>query len=359
MNKKQYLVTVLRGDGIGPELIAAVLPVLEATGISFLWDIYDGAITLSGDHRELDPHALKSIARTGLLLKGPMTTPIGEGHRSFNVALRNQFACYANIRPAKTFAGVPGRYENVDLIVIRENLEDVYMGIEFAHDSAEMAQLMDVLTRLAPGKISEGSGITIKPISIRGTEAITRFACEYARAHGRKKITIVHKANIMKHTDGLFLQVARQIAGTYTDLVITDELVDSLAMHLVKSPEEYDILLCPNLYGDILSDMTAQLAGGLGIAPAANIGADCAIFEAVHGSAPRHAGEHCVNPTALIRAGVMLLEHIGENETARRLERAIAAVLRENKQVTYDIAHTNTAVSTEAMATAIINELQS
>jgi isocitrate dehydrogenase (NAD+) len=294
-------------------------------------------------------------------LKGPITTPVGKGFRSINVRLRKDLDCYANVRPAKIYPGVRTRYDKVDLVIVRENIEDLYAGIEFAKGEADTLELARWLTERSGKPVREDAGISIKPISVHGTERIVNYAFEYARAHGRKKVTAVHKANIMKHTDGLFLEVARQVAALYPDIAFEDVIVDNMCMQLVQKPELYDVLVLPNLYGDIVSDLASGLVGGLGVTPGANIGADYAIFEAVHGSAPKYAGLNKVNPTAMILAGKMMLEHLGEDEAAGRLEAAVAAVIAEGRQVTYDLKPSKddpSAVGTKEMADAVIAKLR-
>jgi len=286
-------------------------------------------------------HVLESIRRNKVALKGPITTPIGEGFRSVSVSLRKELDLYANLRPARTFAGVRSRYDNIDLVVVRENTEDLYAGIEHWVLPDEAAESIKIITR-------------------KGTERIARFAFDYARANGRRKVTAVHKANIMKFTDGLFLHVSQQIAQSYPDIAFEDRIVDNMAMQLVQRPEEYDVLLCPNLYGDILSDLVAGLVGGLGIAPGANIGTAASMFEPIHGSAPKYAGQNKVNPTATILSGALMLRHLGERSPAERLEKAVAEVIANGKDVTYDLKSTRndpTAVGTAEMADAIIARL--
>jgi isocitrate dehydrogenase (NAD+) len=283
----------------------------------------------------LPEHVLESIRRTKVAIKGPITTPVGHGFRSVNVALRKELDLYACLRPSKTMAGVRTRFDHIDLVVVRENTEDLYAGIEHmvGPDAAE----------------------SIKIITRRGSERIVRFAFEYARRHGRHKVTAVHKANIMKCTDGLFLDVAREVAGRYTDIEFEDRIVDNMCMQLVQKPELYDVLVLPNLYGDIVSDLCAGLIGGLGVAPGANFGETVAVFEPVHGSAPKYAGQDKVNPMALLRSGVLLLEHLGEDEAARRMEDGIAAVVAEGKDVTYDLGGK---AGTSGMAAAIARRIQ-
>ncbi|MBP9748828.1 isocitrate/isopropylmalate dehydrogenase family protein [Patescibacteria group bacterium] len=357
-----YPVTVIRGDGTGPELTAATLRVLEATGVAFSWDIQDAGENVMEKFGEpLPDHVMASIKKNGVCLKGPITTPVGKGFRSVNVRIRKELDAYANIRPAKTYPGVRSRYENIDLVIVRENIEDLYAGIEYEQGSADAADLISWVAAHGKKTIRPDAGISLKPISIFGSERIVRYGFDYAKAHGRKKVSVVHKANIMKYTDGLFLDVARRVATEYPEIAFEDVIVDNMCMQLVQKPELYDVLVLPNLYGDIVSDLCSGLVGGLGVTPGANIGEQYAMFEAVHGSAPKYAGMNKVNPTAMILAGKMLLEHLGERDAAARLEAAIATVIREGKDVTYDMKpHRDdpTAVGTNEMADAVIRELQ-
>lgn len=334
--------------------------VIEATGVPIEWEVHDAGLDVIEKYgTPLPEHVLESIRRNKVAYKGPVTTPIGTGFRSVNVALRQALGLYACVRPCKYYPGVRSRYTNVDLVVIRENTEDLYAGVEFDVNTPEAAQIIE----MGKGKIRRDSAISIKPISITGTRQIVKFAFEYALAHGRKKVTAVAKANIMKYTDGLFFRVAQEVAAEYEGRVEYEErLVDNMCMQLVQKPELYDVLVMPNLYGDILSDLCAGLVGGLGVAPGANIGADAAIFEPTHGSAPKYKGMNKVNPTALILSGMMMLRHIGEAEAADRLERAVAAVIAEGKYVTYDMKENRddpTAVGTSQMADAIVEKLRS
>jgi isocitrate dehydrogenase (NAD+) len=354
-----YDVTLIRGDGTGPELVEATRRVLEATGVQFNWDIVDAGVdVMATAGTPLPPSVLESIRSTKVALKGPITTPIGTGFRSVNVALRKELDLYACIRPCKSYKGVRSRYENIDIVIVRENTEDLYAGVEFPVDSPEAQRIID----MAAGKIRPDSAISIKPISRTGTRRIVKAAFDYAVENNRKKVTAVAKANIMKFTDGLFYEVAREVAKEYEGRIAYDEwLVDAMCMQLVQKPENYDVLVMENLYGDILSDLGAGLVGGLGVAPGANIGADTALFEATHGSAPKYKGQNKVNPTALILSGVLMLRYLKEMEAADRLERAIADVIAEGKYVTYDMKpdrNDPTAVGTSQMADAIIRRLQ-
>jgi isocitrate dehydrogenase (NAD+) len=351
-------VTLIRGDGTGPELVEATRRVLEATGVQFNWDVVDAGVdVMETAGTPLPPNVLESIRRSKVALKGPITTPIGTGFRSVNVALRKELDLYACIRPCKSYRGVRSRYENIDIVIVRENTEDLYAGVEFEVGSPEAQRIID----MAPGKIRPDAAISIKPISRTGTQRIVKAAFDYAVENNRKKVTAVAKANIMKYTDGLFYEVAREVAQEYEGRVAYDEwLVDAMCMQLVQKPENYDVLVMENLYGDILSDLGAGLVGGLGVAPGANIGVDTALFEATHGSAPKYKGQNKVNPTALILSGMLMLRYLKETEAAERLERAVADVVAEGKDVTYDMKpdrNDPTAVGTSQMADAIIERL--
>lgn len=315
---KKHKITLIPGDGTGPDVTRAAKIVLDAADVGIEWDIVDageGVIDKYGT--PLPDHVLESIRRNKVALKGPLTTPIGTGFRSVNVALRKKLDLFANVRPAKSLPGIKTRYENVDIIVVRENTEDLYAGIEHM--------------------VGEDAAESIKIITRKGSERIVRFAFEYAQREGRKKVTAVHKANIMKCTDGLFLEVARRVAKEFPDIEFEDRIVDACSMKIVQRPEELDVLVMPNLYGDILSDICAGLIGGLGVAPGANIGKDFAVFEPVHGSAPKYTGMDKVNPLATILSGVMMLKHLGEKDAADRVIKAINEVLTEGKYLTYDL----------------------
>jgi len=333
-----YRVTLIPGDGTGPELVQAACRVLEATGVPFEWDVQEaGECVLAREGTPLPERVLESIRRNGVALKGPITTPVGTGFRSVNVTLRQSLGLYANLRPARTIPGVRTRFAEVDLVIVRENMEDLYAGIE--HE-------------VIPGQAAE----SIKIITRAASERIVRFAFEYARRNGRHKVTAVHKANIMKLSDGLFLHVAQEVAAQYPDIAFEDRIIDNMCMQLVQKPELYDVLVLPNLYGDIVSDLASGLVGGLGVAPGANIGERWAVFEPVHGSAPKYAGQNKVNPTATILSGALLLRHLGETRAAERVEAAVRRVIGEGRQVTYDLKPTPddpTAVGTQEMATAI------
>jgi len=357
-----YRVTFIPGDGVGPELSEATRRVLEATGVGFDWDVQEAGVDVMDQYgTPLPEHVLESIRQNKVAIKGPITTPVGTGFRSVNVALRKELDLYCCLRPCKYYKGVRSRYQDVDIVVCRENMEDLYAGIEFEMGKPETLKLIEVLELLSHRKIRQDSGISIKPLSVEGTKRIVRFAFDYAKKHGRKKVTAVHKANIMKFSDGLFLATAREVAqNEYPDVEFEDRIVDNLSMQLVNRPEEYDVLVLPNLYGDIISDLCAGLIGGLGVAPGANIGDDAAVFEATHGSAPKYKGQNKVNPMAMMFSGVLMLQHLGEEDAANRLEAALAAVIEEGKSVTYDMKPTRddpTAVGTSQVADAVIEKL--
>ncbi len=366
-----HKICLVRGDGIGPEIAEATRRCLDAavaatTGAASLsWTIAEAGIdVLETEGTPLPEATVEAIKAADACIKAPITTPVGKGFRSVNVHLRQSLHLYACLRPCKTFPGVRSRYDDIDLVIVRENTEDLYAGIEFQQGTDAVGTLIDSVNELSTDKkvmTGRGStGITIKPISVEGTERIVRFAFDYARANGRKKVTSVHKANIMKYTDGLWLDVSREVAKGYTDIEFEDRIVDNMCMQLVQKPELYDVLVLPNLYGDIISDLCAGLVGGLGMAPGANIGDDGAIFEATHGSAPKYKGLNKVNPTALILSGSLMLRHIGERPAAERLEQAIADVVAEGESVTYDMkSHRDdpTAVGTSQMADAIIEKM--
>ncbi|WP_304509095.1 isocitrate/isopropylmalate dehydrogenase family protein [Anaerotignum sp.] len=327
-----YHVTLIPGDGSGPEVIAAAKKVVEATGVDIQWELAEaGAAMIEKYGSPLPDETIKSIRKTGVALKGPITTPVGTGFRSVNVALRKTFDLYANVRPAKTYPGVITKFENIDLVIVRENTEDLYAGIE--------------------RMVDENTAESIKLFTRKGCERIIRYAFEYAVREGRKKVTAVHKANIMKCTDGMFLDIAREIAKEYPQIQFNDSIVDAMCMRLVMHPEDYDVLVCPNLYGDIVSDLCAGLVGGLGLTPSANIGVDGAIFEPIHGSAPDIAGQHKINPTAAILSASLMLAHLGESKAAASIEMAVEKVIGEGSILTVDMGGT---ASTEEFADAII-----
>jgi isocitrate dehydrogenase (NAD+) len=364
-------VTLITGDGTGPELAEAARRCVDATGVAIRWDIQEAGLeVMQRTGNPLPESVLESVRRTRCALKAPITTPVGTGFRSINVYLRQELGLYACVRPCKYYPGVRTFYCGVpvDLVLVRENTEDLYAGVEFERDRPETVELIDCINRLSRDrKIKTGrheTGVSIKPISVSGTERIVRYAFQYALENRRKRVTAVHKANIMKHTDGLFLSVARRVAEEFQGrgVEFEDRIVDNMCMQLVQKPELYDVLVLPNLYGDIVSDLAAGLVGGLGVAPGANIGPDGAVFEATHGSAPKYKGLNKVNPTALILSGVLMLRYLKEHDAADRLERAVAAVIAEGKYVTYDLKpdrNDPTAVGTQEMADAICRAVAS
>jgi isocitrate dehydrogenase (NAD+) len=358
-----YKVTLLPGDGIGPEVSLAMKQCIDATGVAIDWDeeiVGEPAIKKYGT--PLPARAVESIRKNKIAIKGPIVTPIGKGFRSVNVQLRQELDLFACVRPAKYIEGTSCKHQGLDLVIFRENTEDLYMGVEFEQGSKEALSLINTINTLQPKKIRDDSAISIKPISLYASKRIIRFAFDYAVSHNRKKVTLVHKANIMKFTDGLFLQMGREIAKEYEGRVhFEDMIVDNMCMQLVQRPTNYDVLVLTNLYGDIISDLCAGLAGGLGIAPGANIGDGIALFEPVHGSAPKYTGKNKVNPTATILSGVMMLEYLGEQKAAQRLERAVYQVIKEGQYVTYDLKPNRddpTAVGTKEMAQAICKKIK-
>jgi len=335
-----YTVTLIPGDGIGPEITEAAKRVIEAAGVKIDWETHEAGLTAIEKYKDpLPANVIESIQRNGVALKGPLTTPIGTGFRSINVALRKEFDLYVNLRPVRSFEGVKSRWNNVDIVVVRENIEEFYAGIEHYIDPVRSA--------------AETIGIVTRA----GSERIVQYAFEYARKNNRKKVTIVHKANIMKFTGGLFLETARKVAESYPDIECNDKIIDNMAMQIVLNPHQFDMIVTTNLFGDILSDLCSGLVGGLGMAPGANIGYKVAMFEAVHGSAPDIAGKSLANPSALILASTMLLRHIGEIHTAERIEKAVSSVIKDGKYVTRDLNPTNY-VGTKEMADAIIKSFQ-
>jgi isocitrate dehydrogenase (NAD+) len=358
-----HRVTFIPGDGTGPEISEATRRVLEGTGVEFEWDWQDaGADVYEQEGTPLPDRVLESIKERGLAMKGPITTPVGSGFRSINVALRKELDLYACLRPCRAYEGVRTRFPETDIVIVRENHEDLYAGIEFEIGDEKTEKLRQFIESTEGTKLREDIGVSIKPISVFGTQRIVREAFEYAKAYGRSKVTLAHKANIMKHTDGLFLKVGREVAEKeYPEIEFEDRIIDNLCNQLVSRPSEYDVVVLPNLYGDIVSDLCAGMSGGLGLAPGANIGDDYAVFEATHGSAPKYKGQNKVNPMALMLSGVMLLRHVKELEAADRLETAIADVIREGDSVTYDMKPSRddpTAVGTSEVADAIIAKLE-
>ncbi len=357
-----YNVTLIPGDGIGPEVTEATRRVLEATGVAFNWEIQNaGAGVLDRYGTPLPDHVLQSIRKNKVALKGPITTPVGIGFRSVNVALRKELDLYACLRPCKLYPGVPSLFKNVDIVIVRENTEDVYIGIEFEEGSPDAGKLIRLIAETKGDKVKLDSGFSIKMISKTASRRIVRFAFEHARAYKRRKVTAIHKANIMKFSDGLFLAIAREVAKEYPDIEFEDRLVDNMTMQLVKRPQQFDVVVAPNIYGDILSDLCAGLVGGLGVAPGANIGDDIAVFEPTHGSAPKYTGQNKANPMGMMLSGVMMLHHLGEIRAAERLEKAVADVIAEGKNVTYDLKPSITdtqAVGTSQVADAVIEKLE-
>ncbi len=357
-----YRITLIPGDGTGPEITQATVKVVEATGVDIEWDEQNaGADIYEEEGTVLPDRVLASLKENKVGIKGPITTPVGTGFRSVNVALRKHFDLYACIRPCKSYVGVRSKYEDIDLIVVRENTEDLYAGIEFQYGEPRTADLIGYITGISDSKIRPDSGISIKPISVSGSERIIRAAFDYAVKNGRKKVTGVHKANIMKYTDGLFLDVFRNVAKDYPDIEAEDRIVDNMCMQLVQKPELYDVMVLPNLYGDIVSDLAAGLVGGLGVAPGGNIGDDMALFEPTHGSAPKYKGLDKVNPTAMMLSAVMMLRYIGEVKRGDILEKAIADNIAEGKDVTYDLKQDRndpTAVGTNRFADAIVEKIK-
>lgn len=387
-----YNVTLLPGDGIGPEIAEATKKCIEATGVKIDWDVQECGLPVIEREGRVPPRVLDSIRKNGVALKAPITTPIGKGFRSVNVFLRQELGLYACVRPCKSYEGVRSFFDKVpiDLVLIRENTEDLYAGVEFKAGEEVtknlMAQINDASTGKKINTSPETTGISIKPISVEGTRDIARYAFDYAVKYGRKSVTSVCKANIMKFTDGLWYDETRAVAarfgakfewdelkqgvtpdpeveatGDASQIVYMERLIDNMCMQLVQKPELYDVIVTQNLYGDILSDVCAGLVGGLGVAPGANIGPESAIFEATHGSAPKYAGQNKVNPVALILSGKLMLEHLGEREAAEKLDRAVAKVIAEGKSVTYDMKDNRndpTAVGTQEMAQAICDAME-
>lgn len=359
----KHKVTLIPGDGTGPELVNAAKKCVDALGLDIEWEVMEAGMSQVEKYKTpLPDHVLESIKRNKVALKGPITTPVGGGFRSVNVELRKRLDLYACLRPCKSYKGVRSRYENIDIVVVRENTEDLYAGIEFEKGSKDVKELISFLEDLSKKSIRGDSAISIKPISAEGSRRIVKFAFEYALKNKRKKVTAVHKANIMKYTDGLFLEAARDVARVYEGRVIfEDRIVDNMCMQLVQKPEDYDCLVLPNLYGDIVSDLAAGLVGGLGVAPGANIGEGIAVFEPTHGSAPKYKGLNKANPTAIILSSVLMLKYLGEEEKAKILEMACASVIEEGRSVTYDLKqdrNDKTAVGTSQMADAIIEKIK-
>jgi len=359
----KHTITLIPGDGIGPEVSLATKRCIDAAGVDIKWDEFcAGEEAIKRYGVPLPDDIIDSIRKNKVAIKGPIVTPVGSGFRSVNVQLRHVLDLYACLRPAKTIDGVQAPIRDIDLVIIRENSEDLYMGIEFQEGSSDAKEVISMINALSPKKIRPDSGISIKPISKFGSRRIVKFAFEYALKNNRKKVTAVHKANIMKHTDGLFLAIAREIAQEYAGRIeFNDAIVDNFSMQVVTKPQNFDVLVLPNLYGDIISDLCAGLMGGLGIAPGANIGDGIALFEPVHGSAPKYKGLNKVNPTAMILSGVMMLKYLGEDKAALKLETAVKEVIKEGKFVTYDLKKDRndpTAATTSGMADAIIKRMK-
>jgi len=353
-----YNITLIPGDGVGPDVTAAARRVLEATGVKFNWEIVEaGAAMMTKYNTPLPDSVIQSIRKNRVALKGPITTPIGSGFRSVNVTLRKSLDLYACLRPCKTYPGVLSPYKDINIVIVRENTEDLYAGIEFEKGSSEAARILKLVAETR-GKVREDSGISLKIISEFGSRRVVKFAFDYARANNRRKVTAVHKANIMKFSDGLFLSVAREVARGYPDIEFNDVIVDNLCMQLVRNPRQFDMLVLPNLYGDIVSDLCAGLVGGLGVAPGANLGDGIAVFEPTHGSAPKYTGQNRVNPIATMLSGMLMLRYLKEFEAAEGVEKAIAAVIAEGESLTYDMkTGSSTCVGTSQVADAVIARL--
>jgi len=356
-----YRVTYIPGDGVGPEVAEATRRVLEATGVRFEWEpVSIGAGALEKTGTPLPAEALDSIRRNKVAIKGPVTTPIASGFRSVNVALRQELDLYSCLRPCKSYKGVFAPYDDLDIVVVRENTEGLYAGIEYDSGDSETKALAGFIKDTRDRSIAADAAVSLRVISPEASRRIVRFAFEYARSNGRKKVTAVHKSNILKFSDGVFLRAAQDVAAEYPDVEFTDALLDACCMQLAKRPQQFDILVSPNFYGDLLSDLCAGLVGGLGLAPGANIGDDIAVFEPTHGSAPKYAGLNKVNPIATMLSGVLMLRHLGEADAAQRMEAAIAATIAEGKSVTYDMKSDRddlSAVTTSDVADAVITRL--
>jgi isocitrate dehydrogenase (NAD+) len=356
-----YQVSLIPGDGIGPEVAEATRRILEATGVGFDWEYCDAGLDALEKHGDVLPEAtLDSVRKNGIGLKGPITTPVGSGFRSVNVGLRQALNLYANLRPGKSIKGVQSAFEDIDLVIVRENLEDTYAGVEFDTGTPEAAEVISAINARSKKQVAENAAITIKMITPEGSRRIVEYAFDYARKNKRKKVTAVHKANIMKFSDGLFLRIAQEVAAENPDIEFEDRIVDNMCMQLMQKPELYDVLVMPNLYGDIVSDLVAGMIGGLGVAPGGNIGTEAAVFEPIHGSAPTHAGKNEANPMAMTLSGALMLRHLGEIDAAERVEGAVATVIGEGKDVTYDLREDRdpaNAATTSGMADAIIARL--
>jgi isocitrate dehydrogenase (NAD+) len=358
-----YDVTMIPGDGIGPEVAEATRRVLEATGVRINWEHRDIGLSALEKHGDLIPQeTLESVRKNKVGIKGPTTTPIGEGFRSVNVGLRQELGLYANLRPGKTIKGVQSAFSDIDIVIVRENMQGMYSGVEFDAGKPETSEVIAKINELNSKKVDPTAAISIKIITEEATRKIATFAYEYARANKRKKVTIVHKANIMKFSDGLFLRVAQDVAAKYPDIETNDRIIDNMCMQLMQKPDQYDVLVMANLYGDIVSDLVAGMVGGLGVAPGGNIGENVAVFEPIHGSAPTHAGKNEANPTAMILSGAMMLRHLGELDAAIKVEQAVEYVIGEGKNVTYDLREDrdpSRAVGTIQMTDALVDRIQS
>jgi isocitrate dehydrogenase (NAD+) len=357
-----HRVTLIRGDGIGPEIAEVARKCIDTTGVKIDWDLQDaGMETMAREGTPLPERVVQSIRNNKIALKAPITTPVGTGFRSVNVELRKELDLYACVRPCKSLEGISTYCpQAVDLVIFRENTEDLYAGFEFQKGTGEAREVVEFLNRYAPKKIRTDSGLSVKTISVYCSERIARAAFEYARANKRRKVTVVHKANIMKFTDGLFLKTVQDVSHQFPDIEFEERIVDNMCVQLIRNPQDYDVIVLTNLYGDIVSDLCAGLVGGLGVAPGANIGRDAAVFEAVHGSAPQLKGLNKANPTALILSGVLMLRYMNENTAADRLEAAVARVIREGKSVTGDLKGDRDdldAVGTKEMGQAIIDQM--
>lgn len=356
-----HKVTLIPGDGVGPEISEATKKVLDAANVGIEWEVQEaGEDVYLKEGNPLPDRVIEAVKRNKIAIKGPVTTPVGKGFRSVNVALRQALDLYACVRPCKSYKGTKSIYQSIDLVIVRENTEDLYAGIEFQKGAPETLDLIEHIAKASGKRIRPDSGISIKPISVEGTARIVRYAFQYARDNKRKKVTSVHKANIMKHTDGLWLDVSREVAKEFPDIEFEDRIIDNMCMQLVQKPELYDVLVLSNLYGDIVSDLAAGLVGGLGMAPGANIGLAGAVFEPTHGSAPKYKGLNKMNPFAMMLSGVMMLRYMGENSAASRLQAAIESVIEEGKDVTYDLKPDRddpTAASTMRVAEAVIEKM--
>jgi isocitrate dehydrogenase (NAD+) len=357
----RHPVTLIPGDGIGPVVVGAARRVLDATGVGLDWDVHEaGGETFESEGAAVPEALLASIRANRVALKGPVATPLGAEFRSVNLTLRRELDLYATVRPCRRYAGVRSVYDDVDIVVIRESTEGMYTGMEFEEGVTQTRELIEFIDRETGRRIRDDAGITIKAISVGGSERIARFAFDYARRHGRDRVTAAHKANIMKFSDGLFLRTVQRVAKEYPDVAFDDRIIDALCMQIVSAPERFDVLVMPNLYGDVVSDLGAGLIGGLGVAPGASFGDEVAVFEATHGTGPRIRDPGMANPIAVILSGVLMLRHLGESEAARSVSAAVAQVLAKGTSVTYDLKPFRddpSAVSADAVADAVIDLL--